>query len=232
MTETNPSASYFARVADQWDDLRTGYFTEAVRACAIAKAGLHPGMVVADVGAGTGFMAVGLAPLVRAVHVLDGSPEMIDVARKNLAQYKNVEFHTADGLALPLPDASLDAAFANMYLHHCPDPLTAIREMVRILRPGGHLVLTDMDKHTHTWLQTEMADVWLGFEREQIRIWFEQAELGNVIVDCTGQSCQANSQSAAGQYGIRDHAAISIFVATGTRRMSVQDSAKKNSQDA
>ena len=44
-------------------------------------------------------------------------------------------------LSLPLPDASVDAVFANMYLHHCPDPLAAIREMVRILRPGrpaGH----------------------------------------------------------------------------------------------
>ena len=122
-------------------------------------------MTVADVGAGTGFVAAGLAPLVKHVHVLDGSPEMLDVARKNLAQFENLEFHVADGLALPLPDDSLDAAFANMYLHHCPDPLAAIREMVRILRPGGRLVITDMDTHTHEWLKTEMADVWLGFDR-------------------------------------------------------------------
>ena len=81
------------------------------------------------------------------VHVLDGSAAMLDVARKNLAQFENLEFHPADGLALPLPDASLDAVFANMYLHHCPDPLAAIREMVRILRPGGRLVITDMDTH-------------------------------------------------------------------------------------
>ncbi len=232
MTNTNPSASYFAQVAGKWDNLRTGYFTEAVRDSAIARANLRPSMVVADVGAGTGFMTAGLAPLVRHVHVLDGSLEMIEVARKNLAQYENVEFHTADGLALPLPDASLDAAFANMYLHHCPDPLAAIREMVRTLLPGGRLVLTDMDAHTHNWLRTEMADIWLGFEREQIRTWFEQAGLVDVSVDCTGQSCQADRQSATGEHGVDDHAAIRIFVATGTRRMSVQDRVKKNSQDA
>jgi len=58
---SNPSAAYFEKVAGQWDELRTGYFTEAVRAAAIRKAYLHPEMTVADVGAGTGFVAAGLA---------------------------------------------------------------------------------------------------------------------------------------------------------------------------
>jgi len=219
MTTTNPSAPYFEKVAGQWDDLRTGYFTEAVRDSAISKAYLHPEMVVADVGAGTGFMSAGLAPLVKKVYVLDGSAAMLEVARKNLAQFSNLEFQPADGLALPVPEASLDAVFANMYLHHCPDPLAAIREMVRTLRPGGRLIITDMDTHTNEWLKTEMSDVWLGFERDQIRDWYEQAGLVNVIVDCTGQSCQAGCQSDAGV-----HADISIFIGVGTKRISARES--------
>ena len=219
MTTSNPSAPYFEKVADQWDNLRTGYFTEAVREAAIRKAYLHPDMTVADVGAGTGFIAAGLAPLVKHVHVLDGSAEMIDVARKNLAMFENVEFQVADGLALPLPDSSVDAAFANMYLHHCPDPLAAIREMVRILRPGGRLVITDLDTHTNEWLKTEMADIWLGFERAQIREWFEIAGLVNLVVDCTGQNCQSDCKSDAGE-----HADISIFVAAGTKKVSAHES--------
>ncbi len=223
MVTTNPSNLYFEQVAGQWDALQAGYFTGAVRECAIRKAYLHPEMVVADVGAGTGFMSRGLAPLVKQVYALDGSQAMLDVARKNLEQFDNVEFRLADGLALPLPDASLDAVFANMYLHHCPDPLAALQEMARTLRPGGRLVITDLDAHTHTWLQTEMADVWLGFERAQIRDWFEQAGLVNVILDCTGENCQAECQGSAGE-----GADISIFVATGTKRIrmreAVQDS--------
>jgi len=54
MTTTNPSVDYFEQVADQWDELRSGYFTEAVRDSAIRKAYLHPEMLAADVGAGTG----------------------------------------------------------------------------------------------------------------------------------------------------------------------------------
>jgi ubiquinone/menaquinone biosynthesis C-methylase UbiE len=218
MTASNPSAEYFDQVAERWDSLRAGYFTGAVRQAAIAKAYLHPEMVVADVGAGTGFLSAGLAPLVHRVHVIDGAPAMLDVARKNLAPFDNLEFHQADGLSLPLPDASLDAAFANMYLHHCPDPRAAIQEMVRTLRPAGRLVLTDMDSHDHEWLKAKMADLWLGFDREQMRAWFEQAGLVNVIVDCTGESCRAECEEQAA-----DPAAIRIFVATGTKRVRARE---------
>lgn len=219
MTTTNPSADYFERVADQWDELRSGYFSEAVRDSAICKAYLHPEMVAADIGAGTGFMAAGLAPLVKHIQVLDGSAAMLEVARKNLAGFDNLDFQTADGLSLPLPDSSLDVAFANMYLHHCPEPQAAIDEIVRTLRPGGRLVITDMDSHPYEWLRTEMQDIWLGFERDQVRAWFEAAGLVNVIVDSTGQSCQSVCQSGAGE-----GADISIFVATGTRRIHARES--------
>ena len=59
--------------------------------------------------------------------------------------FTNVAFRQTDGHILPLPDASVDAVFANMYLHHCPDPAAALREMARVLKPGGRLVVTDMD---------------------------------------------------------------------------------------
>jgi arsenite methyltransferase len=213
MNNTNPSSGYFQKVATQWDELRTGYFTEVVRETAIAKAALDPSMTVADVGAGTGFLSAGLAPLVNRVYVLDGSPAMLDVASRNLREFDNVEFRAADGLSLPVPDNSLDAVLANMYLHHCPDPLGAIREMARTLRPGGRIVITDMDAHTHEWLKEEMADFWMGFERAAIRDWFEQAGLVEVDVDCTGQCCQAGCESQAGE-----RAEISIFVATGKKQ--------------
>ncbi len=133
MNNPDPSSDYFEQVASQWDNLRAGYFTEAVRDAAIEKAYLRAEMVVADVGCGTGFMTAGLAPLVKQVHLLDASPAMLQEARKNLADYPNLVFHETDGRSLPMPDLSVDVVFANMYLHHCPDPSAAIKEMVRIL---------------------------------------------------------------------------------------------------
>ena len=214
MNMTAASAAYFERVADQWDTLRAGYFQEEVREAAIAHAYLRPEMTVADVGSGTGFMAAGLAPLVSHVYVLDGSAAMLDVAHSNLAAFTNVAFRQTDGHILPLPDASVDAVFANMYLHHCPDPAAALREMARVLKPGGRLVVTDMAAHTHAWMREEMADEWLGFDRGQIKAWLREVDLVNVLVDCTSQCC-ASSQTAPD-----DSAKIDVFVATGSKRVA------------
>lgn len=221
---TSAAAQYFEQVAGQWDQIRSGYFSEAVRKAAIQKAYLRPDMDVADIGAGTGFLSAGLAPLVRKVYALDGSPAMLEVARQNLKDFDNIVYQEADGLALPLPDASLDAVFANMYLHHCEDPLAAIIEMARLLRPGGRLVITDMDAHDHEWMRDEMTDIWLGFERPQVRRWFEQAGLVNTIVDNSGESCSAESVSDVTP-GEKRLARVTVFVAVGTKRL-------KGAQDA
>ena len=223
MTMTKASAQYFDQVAGEWDNIRAGYFTEAVRKSAIAKAYLRPEMAVADVGAGTGFMAAGLAPLVSQVHVIDGSTAMLEVARQNLSQYDNLEYHAADGGSIPLAGESIDVVFANMYLHHCPDPAAAIGEMVRILKPGGRLMITDMDAHPYAWFKEEMADEWLGFEREQVRDWLKAAGLVNVIVDCTGESCCAESHNPERVDPDDRQAKISMFLATGTRRIAMRD---------
>jgi len=201
---------YFARVAGQWDEIRAGYFTEHMRDAAIARAQVPPGATVADVGTGTGFVAAGLAPRAARVYGFDASPAMLEVARRNLAAFPNVELREAPGDRLPLPDGTLDAAFANMYLHHAPEPLAAIREMARVLKPGGVLCLTDLDTHDHTWHREQMADLWLGFERADIRRWLEEAGLAEVEVDCAEGTCDACGPDGTVK-------PLSIFVAIGRK---------------
>src|SRR5512140_1633026 len=106
------SDAYFGQVAGQWDEIRAGYFTEHMRDAAIAKANLAPGAVVADVGTGTGFVAAGLAPQANKVYGFDASPAMLEVARRNLSSFPNVELREAPGDHLPLADATLDGIFA------------------------------------------------------------------------------------------------------------------------
>jgi ubiquinone/menaquinone biosynthesis C-methylase UbiE len=205
-----PSNPYFAEVAEQWDEIRSDYFTDHMRDAAIAKAQLPPNPVVADVGTGTGFVAAGLASRAAKVIGFDASPEMLTVARRNLAQFDNVEFREAVGDQLPVASEMFDGAFANMYLHHAPDPLATIKEMVRTLKPNGVLCITDLDAHDHEWQREQMADLWLGFERDDIRRWFAQAGLHDIDVDCAEGTCNACGPDGEVQ-------PLSIFAAIGRK---------------
>jgi ubiquinone/menaquinone biosynthesis C-methylase UbiE len=207
---SSESQAYFASVAGQWDEMRTEYFTEHMRDAAIVKSHLPPAAVVADVGTGTGFVAAGLALHAAKVYGFDSSAEMLAVAGRNLAAFSNIAFEQSSGDSLPLPDETLDAVFANMYLHHAPDPLKAIQEMSRLLKSGGVLCITDLDTHDHEWQREQMADLWLGFDREQVRQWFAEAGLKEIDIDCAEGTC-----TACGPDG--KVAPLSIFVAIGRK---------------
>ena len=177
---------YFDRIAPEWDRLRQGYFADAVRDEVVRQAQPRSDMQVVDVGCGTGFLAAAFAPLVAEVNCVDASPGMLDQAHERLRGHENVRFHLAEGTSIPLPDGSVDLAVANMYLHHTPDPGLAVREMARILRPGGRLLLTDIDEHDEEWMRAEMADVWLGFPRVVAREWLVTAGLEEASVEDCG----------------------------------------------
>lgn len=210
---TNNSRAYFAEVAEKWDGIRSGYFTEAMRDAAIGKAELPAGAVVADIGTGTGFVLQGLLDQASSLTGFDESAEMLAVARSNLAQHSHVQFRQAEGQQLPAGDNHFDAVFANMYLHHAPDPAAAIAEMARILKPGGKLVITDLDTHQQAWMREAMSDRWLGFEREQIRQWYTAAGLAEIDMDCAAGTCNCNGPQ-------QENVSLSIFVAIGEKSNS------------
>jgi SAM-dependent methyltransferase len=76
-----------------------------------------------------------------------------------------------------------------------------------------------MDAHEHEWMRSEMADVWLGFERPQVREWLEAAGLVNTIVDSTGETCYAESKDVTTP-AKQSAAQVSVFAAVGTKRLS------------
>jgi ubiquinone/menaquinone biosynthesis C-methylase UbiE len=110
---------------------------------------LRPGMRVLDVGCGFGSITLGLAERIAPGEIvgLDFQPSQIAQAQVLAASrgQRNVRFDVADVYQLPFPDASFDAAFANTVLMHLNQPVRALTEMRRVLRPGGIVGIRDCD---------------------------------------------------------------------------------------
>lgn len=105
----------------------------------------HPEMRVLDEATGAGFTAAAVAPLVRAVVALDLAPEMLARTRELAAarSLANIVPVLADAEALPFADGSFDAVTCRIAPHHFLDVRRALREVARVLRPGGRFVVAD-----------------------------------------------------------------------------------------
>ena len=175
------SQEFFATAAGGWDRLREDLFGDAFYLWAVLGL-IDPALVVGDLGCGTGQLSGTIAPYVRRVVAVDGSTEMLESARVRLAEAANVELRQGELEALPIQDGELDAAMLSLVLHYSPEPHRALAEVARVVRPGGRVLIVDMQPHEREEYQQQMGHVWLGFSEKQIARFLTSAGFGDLRV--------------------------------------------------
>ncbi len=171
------SRSYFDRVAATFgEQILPGRTWEGLCRALIQ---LAPRARYADLGIGDGLLTMMLAEVAESVTAVDISPKMLDLLKqrakaKGLANIETVE---GDIEALPLPEASFDVVVLSQALHHAIAPEQALVEAVRILRPGGRLLVIDLLAHTEEWVLDKLQHRHLGFSESALRGLLEEVGL-------------------------------------------------------
>lgn len=154
---------------------------------------LMPPMTIADLGAGEGTFSQLLAQRAEHVIAVDNSANMVEfgarLAREN--GIANLEYRVGDLESPPIEDATVDLAFFSQSLHHALHPERAVAAAVRLLKPGGRIVILDLKKHSFEQARDLYADTWLGFSEVELRGFLEDAGFTGVqswVVDREAQS--------------------------------------------
>jgi phosphatidylethanolamine/phosphatidyl-N-methylethanolamine N-methyltransferase len=137
----SPVEAVYARLAPYYD-LLYGVTLEPGRRRALARLDPMRGESILEVGVGTGLSTLGY-PRSCDVVAIDLSDAMLDRARARLERYevRHVRLCRMDAARLALADASFDAVYAPYVMNVVPDPVAVAREMIRVCRPDGRIVL-------------------------------------------------------------------------------------------
>ncbi|WP_366657882.1 metalloregulator ArsR/SmtB family transcription factor [Fodinicurvata sp. EGI_FJ10296] len=172
------AANYFSRNAPLWDQIRALHIADS-EVEDVLRDLMPPGPVgtLLDIGTGTGRIIEVLGDRAERAIGIDLSREMLAVARANLerAGFKSAQVRQGDLYQLPVPRASVDVAVMHQVLHYMEDPLDAIAEAGRVLKPGGLLLIADFEQHTVESLREEHAHRWLGFDEQVVAGWLTDA---------------------------------------------------------
>ncbi len=175
------SRAFFSTEAGRWDQLRQNLFGDQAD-LKLLPGLLHGTEVIGDLGCGTGHLTRLLAPFARRVTAIDRSPAMLEIARKRLSDCDNVDVREADLGSLPIETGRLDLAIVSLVLHYVVDLDRTLSEVHRVLRPGGRILILDMQEHDRAGFREEMGHVWLGFEPDELKALLEEIGFAAVAV--------------------------------------------------
>lgn len=143
---------------------------------------LPPSQQAVAIGVGNGALLQQLAQRLPRLIAVDHAANMLESSQQRLARSRcpEVDLRLGDMVHLPLKDQEVDLVVMDMLLHHAASPVVVLAEIVRVLQPGGTLLLADLSEHQHEWMRTDSADQWLGFLWHDLQNWLQQVGLYEV----------------------------------------------------
>jgi ubiquinone/menaquinone biosynthesis C-methylase UbiE len=171
---------YFRRNAGSWENLR-GLYVDDEQIDARLKDVIeeHPVSEMLDIGTGTGRVLRLAGRHVGSAIGIDSSRDMLDIARANLDfdGLRNCQVRHADMYRLPFSPDRFDLVTANMLVRYADEPSALVAEGMRVLKPGGRMIVVDFAPHGMAELRDEHAHRWLGFSEAEIMRIYEHAGL-------------------------------------------------------
>ncbi len=168
---------FFNTMADHWDTLNREVMGDFDLPGMVLDAIPHPCGVAVDLGCGTGLVLERLRGRADMLIGVDGSSRMLELARRRFSDDDSVSLRIGELDHLPLRDAEADFACINLVLHHLSEPVSALKEIRRVLRPGGIAFISDFDRHTQEKMRTDYGDRWLGFAQEELKRMLQDSGL-------------------------------------------------------
>ena len=169
-TRRNRSQVFFSTSHGAWDTMRGDMIGKRADLLALLDL-LDERWVVGDLGCGTGHVSELLSPSVARVIAVDESGPMLSAARDRLEKLSNIELRAGAVEDLPIENGELDVAILFLVAHFVADPPALMREVQRVLKPGGKLLLVDFMIHDRTDYAILLGHLWQGFDDSQVVGW-------------------------------------------------------------
>lgn len=205
--------SFFDKSAINFDSFRKDRYPSCLDQIILDRVLNSGAKVAGDFGSGTGQFTIKAASKYNEFYAFDISPNMLSISEQRFRNegLRYIQCKPADINSIPLADDSLDIGYCVVVLHHLYNPITAIKEMVRTLKPGGQLLIADFGPHNYDIFARNNRDLWSGFSPVQMAQWFNEAGLENIKIE-QQKECAFNHRSKHGEIN-----SIPLLVCSGLK---------------
>jgi demethylmenaquinone methyltransferase/2-methoxy-6-polyprenyl-1,4-benzoquinol methylase len=172
---------FYKYLSKVYDRVNPFVWDEEMRDEALSMIDIQRGDRVLDVGCGTGFATEGLLRYTDDVHGLDQSIHQMEKAFEKFGRNDDVRFYRGDAERLPFRNDAFDVVWSSGSIEYWPNPVATLRELRRVVKPGGRVLVVGPDSPKTTAFQKLADAIMLFYDEEEADRMF--AEAGFVDVE-------------------------------------------------